>query len=232
MHGALALRIAGPVGVGGVGEQQQDAALAVIGEGVEVEELVVGGGGVDLEIAGVDDDAERGGDGQGDGAHDGVRHVNKLDLEGADGDRLLGLDLDQPRLVFEIVLFHAPLHQGEREGRAVDGHVDLGEQIGHGADVVLVAVGEDQRPDLGLVLLEEGQVGHDQIDAQQFGVGEHHSAIDHDDVFAVADGGACSCRTRRVRPEGLPVTSNQSFVFHFTFSFTLLSAIPRGLQFE
>ena len=62
--GALALGIAGAVGVGGIGEQQQDAALAVVGQGVEVEELVVGGGGIDFEIAGVDDDAERRGDGQ------------------------------------------------------------------------------------------------------------------------------------------------------------------------
>ena len=40
-----------------------------------------------------------------------------------------------------------------------------------------------------LVLLEEGEVGHDQVDAQQLGFGEHHAAIDDDDVVAVADGG-------------------------------------------
>ena len=57
--GAFAFGVAGAVDVGGIGEQQQDAALAVVGEGVQVEELVVGGGGVDFEIAGVDDDAER-----------------------------------------------------------------------------------------------------------------------------------------------------------------------------
>ena len=40
-----------------------------------------------------------------------------------------------------------------------------------------------------LVLLEERQVGHHQVDAQQLGLGEHHPAIDDDDVVAVADGG-------------------------------------------
>ena len=56
--GAFGIRIARPVGVGRIGEQQQHAALAVVGEGVEIEELVVGGRRVDFEIAGVDDDAE------------------------------------------------------------------------------------------------------------------------------------------------------------------------------
>ena len=110
-------------------------------------------------------------------------------LNGPTSMACFGLTLMQPRLLFEIVLFQAPLHQRQRERRAVDRHVDLGEEVGHGADVVLVAVGQNQGADLRLVLLEESQVGHDQVDAQQFGVGEHHPAIDDDDVVAVADGG-------------------------------------------
>ena len=56
-HRALALGVAGPVHVGRIGHQQQHAALAVIGQRVQVEELVVGGRGIDFEIAGVNDDA-------------------------------------------------------------------------------------------------------------------------------------------------------------------------------
>ena len=115
--------------------------------------------------------------------------MNELDLERADADGLLGLDLDEPRFLIQIVLFQAPLHQSQRERRTVDRHVDLGEKIGHGPDVVLVAVGQNHGSHLRLVLLQESQVGHHQIDAQQLGVGEHHSAIDYDNVFAVADGG-------------------------------------------
>ena len=115
--------------------------------------------------------------------------MNKLDFERPDGDGLLRLDLDQPRLLVQVVLFQAPLHQGQRERRAVNRHVDLGEKVRHGSDVVLVAVGQNHGSHLRLVFLEESQVGHHQIDAQQFGVGEHHSAIDYDNVFAIADGG-------------------------------------------
>jgi len=58
-YGTLRFGVAGAVGVGGIGEQQQHAAFAVIGEGVQVEELVIGGGGIDFEVAGVNDDAAR-----------------------------------------------------------------------------------------------------------------------------------------------------------------------------
>ena len=61
---ALALGVAGPVDVGRIRHQQQHAALAVIGERVQIEQFVVGGRRVHFEIAGVDDDAERGRDGQ------------------------------------------------------------------------------------------------------------------------------------------------------------------------
>src|ERR1700678_2625276 len=54
-HGQLAFGVAGPVDVGGVGHQQQDSALAVFGESVQIERLVVGGRGVHLEVASVDD---------------------------------------------------------------------------------------------------------------------------------------------------------------------------------
>jgi len=50
-------------------------------------------------------------------------------------------------------------------------------------------VGQDHGANLRLILLEESQVGHDQVDAQQLGFRKHHSAIDNDDVFRVADGG-------------------------------------------
>ncbi len=187
--GALTLGEAGAVGVGGIGEQQQDAALAVVGERVEIEQLVIGGSGIDLEIAGVNHHTEGRGNSQGHGAHDGVRHSDELDLEGADVQDLLGLDVDEARLLFEVVLFQAAVDQGQGEIGAVDGDSDIGKEIGDGADVVLMAVGEDEGADELLVFLEERQVGHNQVDAQQLGLGEHHSGIDDDDVIAVADGG-------------------------------------------
>ena len=115
--------------------------------------------------------------------------MDELDLERSDLHDLLGLDLDEARLLLQFVFFQAAVHQRQRESGAVDRDIDFGEEIGDRADVVFVAVGQDDGADLGLVLLEEGQVGHHQVDAQQLGFGEHHPAIDHDDVVAETYGG-------------------------------------------
>ena len=64
------------------------------------------------------------------------------------------------------------------------------EQERHRADVVFVAVGQDQRADVLAVLLEVSEIGRDDVDAQQFGFGEHHPGVDDDDVVAVAQGHA------------------------------------------
>ena len=55
--------------------------------------------------------------------------------------------------------------------------------------MVFVTVGQDHRTEVLLVLFEKGEVGHDQVDAQQLRFRKHHPAIDDDDVIAVADGG-------------------------------------------
>ena len=80
-HGAFAFGVAGTIDVGRIRHQQQHAALAVVGQRVQIEQLVVGGRRIDFEIAGVDDHAERRGDGQRDAAHDGVRDVDEFDRE-------------------------------------------------------------------------------------------------------------------------------------------------------
>ena len=54
--------------------------------------------------------------------------------------------------------------------------------------MVFVAVGQDKPADHFPVLLQIGEIGRDDVDAEQFRIGEHHSRIDDDDVVAVTDG--------------------------------------------
>src|SRR4030081_360300 len=64
-YGSFARRVAGALYVGGVLEQCQDPpSLAVFRKGVQVEQAVVGGSRVDLEVAGVHDHPERRVDGE------------------------------------------------------------------------------------------------------------------------------------------------------------------------
>jgi len=118
-----------------------------------------------------------------------VGHVKELDLERAHSDRLFRLDFNQSRHFLQFVLFHAPLHQRQGESSAVNRDIDFSQEIRHCADVVFMPVRQDEGPDLRLVFFQEGQVGHHQVDAQQFGVREHHAGVDHDDFIAVANRG-------------------------------------------
>ena len=53
--------------------------------------------------------------------------------------------------------------------------------------MILVAVGEDQAANVLGVLLQVGEIGRHDIDAEQFGIGEHHAGIDDENIVAVAD---------------------------------------------
>lgn len=54
--------------------------------------------------------------------------------------------------------------------------------------MVLVAVRQQQRPHLRAVFLQKRQIRRDDIDSQKLRFGEHHAAIDHDDIVAVPKG--------------------------------------------
>ena len=53
--------------------------------------------------------------------------------------------------------------------------------------MIFVAVGEDDRFDLVAILFEVGDVGDDEVDAEEFGLGEHHAGVNNDDGFADAN---------------------------------------------
>ena len=52
--------------------------------------------------------------------------------------------------------------------------------VRHGADVILVAVRQDQRLDLVAPRLDVGHVGNDQIDAELVGIRKHDAGVDED----------------------------------------------------
>ena len=137
-----------PLHVGRVLQQGQHAALAVLGKGVQVEGLVVERREIDLEVAGVDDDADRRFDGQRHAIHQRVGHADRLDGERADGELFLGRDLDQLGFVEQLMLFELAFHVGQRELGGVDRDLELAQDPGQAADVVLVAVGEDDGADM------------------------------------------------------------------------------------
>src|SRR6185312_2549026 len=161
---------------------------------MQVEEFIVGGRGIDLEIAGMNDHSERRRDGQRDGAHNRVSNMNELDLERSKRDTIAGLNGVQIRLVQKFVLFQTPLDQREREIGTVHRNLELGKQERHRPDVILMAMRENQAANHIGVLLKVGEVGSNDIDAEQFRFRKHHAGVDHDDVLAIA-------KRHRIHPE-------------------------------
>ncbi len=66
-------------------------------------------------------------------------------------------------------------------------NLEFGEHPGKRANVVLVPVGEDDSPHALAIFDEIRDVGNDDVDAEKFGLGEHESAVDDDNIFAEAD---------------------------------------------
>ena len=87
-----------------------------------------------------------------------------------------------------LVLFQAPLDQRQRESRAVDRHVDLASKNGTAPMWSSWPCVRIRPRTCSRFCFEKREVGRDDIDAQQFGIGEHHPGIDDDDVVAVAEG--------------------------------------------
>jgi hypothetical protein len=84
------------------------------------------------------------------------------------------------------------LHQfGPRERQSecssIDGGVDLIQHIGQRANVIFVAVSQKNGPDSVLNLPQVSDVGNNDVNARQFGIREHHAAIDHHGVIAILE---------------------------------------------
>ena len=88
------------------------------------------------------------------------------------------------------MLFELAFHVGQRELGGVDGNLELAENPGQAADVVLVAVGEDDGADVLLVFNKVSDVGHNDVDAEQLRLGKHEPGVDDDDVVFPAEGEA------------------------------------------
>jgi hypothetical protein len=189
-NGFFARCKAGAVHVGGVLQQAEYTLLAEVGESLQVEGMAVGRRKIDLEVSGVEHDADRGVDGKRHAVDQRVRDPDGHDVEDSKREAAAGKDLDQLGVVKQAMLFELALDIGQGELGAVDRDVQLGEDPGQAADVVFVTVGEADAADLVAVLDQIANVGNDNVDAKQLFFGKHQSGVDDDDVVVEAKGEA------------------------------------------
>jgi len=130
----------------------------------------------------VDDRSQRGGDGKAARLDDAVRQVNEFDAEGANLERLPGMHLAQHRGLRQFMFNQLGMRQRQGEGSAVDRHVNLFQQIGQAANVIFVAVRQDNGANTVAIGTHVTEVGNDNVHAEQFGVRKHDAAVNNNDV--------------------------------------------------
>ena len=179
-RGGVALTL----GVGGVHEQGVDTLLAQAAEAAQIDHAVLGGG-VDLEVAGEDEVAHGGLDAESNGISDGMIHMDKFHAEAADLDHIAGLVGDELGFFRQSVLLQLELDEAQGQGGGVDGGIYGLQHIGQGADMVLMAVGDEEALELLLIFGKVGHIGDHQIHTVHIVLGEAEAAVDDDHILAI-----------------------------------------------
>ncbi len=187
LDGLLARDVAGPLGVGRVAEESEDALVPQSRQAREIHRLALDGRQVDLVVAAEYYEPRVGAKRDRDRVRDGVVDVDKLQAEAAEPLLVACLNLPEVAPFYPELLELAP-DEPQGELRAVHRNVELPQDVRQGADVVLVAVGEDDALELVLVLPEVGEVGKDQVDPGHLLVRERHPGVDEDDPALLPDG--------------------------------------------
>src|SRR5205085_2845146 len=110
---------------------------------------------------------------------------NPFDFEVAEIDCLARLDGLQDGSVGESMLDQFVFEQGKREMRAVDRHINFLQEKWYRADVIFMAMREDDGGDLIAILVDEREVGDDDVDAGRLFIREAHACVE-DNGFAAA----------------------------------------------
>ena len=128
-------------------------------------------------------------DGQGHGVGDAVAHWNELQAQAAEAEALAGADGTRVDQAHGLALLHPRAGQTQRQGRAIHGDASAGADLlrheGQPADVVFVAVRQDDAAQAVRVGAHVGHVGHEQVHARLILAGKGHARVDQYEVVAV-----------------------------------------------
>ena len=112
-------------------------------------------------------------------------HMDKFYAEAAGLYHVAGLVGHQLYLVVQLVLLQLQLDEAVGHGSAVDGADDLLHEVGDGADVVFVAVGDEHPPQLLGIGNHIGKIGNYQINAVHILIGEAYAAVNDNHILAI-----------------------------------------------
>ncbi|BAS13063.1 hypothetical protein AHiyo8_13660 [Arthrobacter sp. Hiyo8] len=169
---------AGNIRVGGVGHEQVHPFFTQAGEVAQVRDAAIEGQLVHLEVARVQDVAAGSADEDGQGIRNGVVDGNEFAFEGAE---LLHLPFgDRQRVRLDPVFLELGLDEGKRQLGTDQRQVRAqAQKIRHSADVVFVAVRQDDGNYVVQPVLDVREIGQDQVDTRLCLFREEHAAVNH-----------------------------------------------------
>ena len=175
--------MSGALRIGGVAHEGQHTFISQFGEALQIDGVAVNRRIIHLEIACVYDRARGGLDGQGSGIHNTVIGLDEFDIKFsqfhnvAEGDNVKFCHLEQ------VVLAELVFDDAHRQTRPVHGDIDLFQNIGKGADMIFMAMGDDKCLHLIYFLFQIRGVRNDQIDPEHVVLRECKAAVhDHNAV--------------------------------------------------
>src|SRR5256884_9124953 len=115
-----------------------------------------------------------------------MRRANELNRERADGNDIARLDPMQQHVAENSVLIKLVFRQSQREVRSVNRHIKSFQYVRQRAQVILVAVRENNRGDVVSIFFEGAEVRNRNVDAIDALFGKAHARIDDDHLVAKA----------------------------------------------
>ena len=183
------MSVARALGICGVRHKSKDASAPQLAEAGKVDDLAVDRGVIHLEIAGVYDDTGRSVYSHSHRIGDRVVDLDEFNCHTAHFHGLFGLHYIEADLSGQALLLELGLDKADSQSRGINGDVHPFQQVSQTADVVLMAVGDDDATDLVGIALDVGKIGDNDVNAGHIGVGEGKSAVQYDHIIgAFKDG--------------------------------------------
>src|SRR4029077_9931646 len=149
---------------------------------MQVKRLAVGGSHINLEVAGVNYNSHRSADGQRHAINRTMGYADKFDFEWPNFQLASRDYLAQVCLVEQAMLLKTLVYQRQCEARAINGSAEVAQDVGKGADVVFMAMGEQDSAQVLLLLFQISDIGDDDVHAKEFGLREHHAGVNENHV--------------------------------------------------
>ena len=184
----LGLRVPEKLRVRGVAHQRKDALRAVMGKAGNIDGFTVKRRIIHFEIACMDQRADRRNDRKRDRPRNGVAGLDEFHSKAAKLHFVPGCNATQIR-VFDLCLIQLMLDERHRKPRAEHRRLKFLERIRNGADVVLMAMGDEDAADLLRVFFQIRHVRDHKVDAGHVVIRENQPAVHHDNILAVFDHG-------------------------------------------